>query len=248
VTTPEPHGIPATDAKGRATGTWANAGIGRIAAPLRDQVLNVVRQAILDFQLVPGQRLVERELIEQLDVSRTTVREVLASLTTEGLVTMVPQKGAIVSVLSPEEAADIYEMRVALEALAVQRFIERASPEQFDQLADSLGYVEAAARKPAHPLDELRAKDRFYEVLLAGAGSVPLTQMLSMLQGRVRALRAMSLSAPGRPVQAAEEIRQVVEAILARDTRRATAACKKHVRNAAKVGLARRASITDLSG
>ena len=71
--------------------------MGRIAAPLREQVIAALRQAILDFQLKPGQRLVERELIEQLGVSRTTIREALRELTAEGLITVIPQKGAIVS-------------------------------------------------------------------------------------------------------------------------------------------------------
>lgn len=226
-----------------STPTWASGAIGRVAAPLREQVLNVVRQAILDFQLQPGQRLVERELIEQLDVSRTTVREVLARLAAEGLVTIVPQKGAIVSVLSHEEAADIYEMRVALEVLAVRRFIERASDEDVAQLKSCLIQVEKAARPTANPLDELRAKDLFYEILLSGASSPPLTQMLSSLQGRVRVLRATSLSTPGRPSEAAAEIKVVVEAIEARDIKRASDACKKHVRNAAKSGLARLAEM-----
>lgn len=237
--------VPTSNAK--STPGWASGAIGRVAAPLRDQVLNVVRQAILDFELPPGQRLVERELIEQLDVSRTTVREVLARLAAEGLVTIVPQKGAIVSVVSREEAADIYEMRVALEALAVRRFIERATPAEVEQVRECVGQVEAAARNPSAPLDELRAKDRFYEILLAGARSQPLTQILSTLQGRVRVLRATSLSVPGRPTEAAEEIKAIVDAIVAKDTRRAAEACKKHIRNAAKIGLARLAEMDERS-
>lgn len=217
------------------TPSWAKGGPGRVAAPLRDQVLNLVRGAILNLDLKPGQRLVERELIEQLGVSRTTVREVLGQLTAEGLVTMIPQKGAVVSVLSVDEARDIYEMRAALEAIAVRRFVERSTAEHRQHLKRALSDVEAAADLTAS--DELAAKDRFYEVLLAGAGSPPLTQILSSLQGRVRVLRATSLSVPGRSQQAAAEIRVVVEAILAGDADRAAEACQKHVRNAAMTGL-----------
>src|ERR1700755_1254358 len=64
---------------------WLPSPPRRLAAPLRDQVLDVVRQAILDFQMRPGQRLIERELIEQLGVSRATVREVVARLASERL-------------------------------------------------------------------------------------------------------------------------------------------------------------------
>ena len=85
--------------------------VGRVAAPLRDQVLELVRGAILDFRYKPGQRLIERELIEQIGVSRTTIREVLRELDAEGLVTTIPQKGAIVVVPTAEEAADLYDVR-----------------------------------------------------------------------------------------------------------------------------------------
>ena len=63
--------------------------VGRVAAPLREQVVDVLRQAILDFRLKPGQRLIERELVEQTGVSRTTIREVLRQLAAEGLTVYV---------------------------------------------------------------------------------------------------------------------------------------------------------------
>lgn len=220
------------------TPSWAKDRPGRVAAPLRDQVLGLVRGAILNLDLKPGQRLVERELIAQLGVSRTTIREVIGQLAAEGLVTMIPQKGAVVSVLSVEEARDIYEMRAVLEAIAVRHFVERATAEHLDQLKAALCEVEAAADLTA--AKELAAKDKFYGVLLAGAASSPLTQILSSLQGRVRVLRATSLSAPGRPRESAAEIRAVVEAILDGDAARAAEACQTHVRNAARIGLEQR--------
>ncbi|HEX3786362.1 MAG TPA: GntR family transcriptional regulator [Pseudonocardiaceae bacterium] len=217
--------------------TWVTAPLGRVAAPLRDQVLNVVRQAILDFKLRPGQRLIERELVEQLGVSRATVREVLALLVSEGLVTVIPQKGAIVSVLSATEAADIYEMRQSLEALVVRRFIERATPENVRDLRASLVALEQVSATDTDRLAELRAKDAFYNVLFVGANSQPLAQILTTLQGRVQVLRATSLSVPGRAAQAAQELRRVVELIEAGDAEGAANACAEHVRNAAKAGL-----------
>lgn len=220
-------------------GTWPPAPIGRVAAPLRDQVLDVVRQGILDFRLRPGQRLIERELMEQLGVSRATVREVIARLASEGLVTNIPQRGAIVTVLSEEEAADIYEMRVALEGLAAHRFIERATPQKVAELRAALeGYV-AAAPAQGDNLDRLRAKDAFYKVLFEGAASEPLTQMLTMLQSRVRLLRWTSLSVPGRAEETVAEMRAIVDAIEAKDPEAAAEACARHVRKAAATALAR---------
>lgn len=222
-----------------ADGTWLPAPIGRVAAPLRDQVLDVVRQGILDFRLRPGQRLIERELTKQLGVSRATVREVIARLASEGLVTIIPQRGAIVTVLSEEEAADIYEMRVALEGLAAHRFIERASSRQIAELRAAFEGYAAAAPAEGENLDRLRAKDAFYKVLFEGAASETLTQMLTMLQSRVHLLRWTSLSVPGRAEETVEELRAIVEAIGARDADAAAKACARHVRQAARIALAR---------
>lgn len=227
----------------RSGSTWVGEGVGRVAAPLRESVLDIVRQAILNFELRPGERLIERELIEQLGVSRTTVREVLARLAAEGLVTIIPQKGAIVSVLTVEEAADIYEMRGLLEGFAVRRFVERATPEQMKELRATLAELEAAAEKESDDGSGLSAKDKFYRVLLRGASSPRLTEILTSLQGQVRVLRAISLSVSGRPKEAAAEIRAVVEAIEAGDAEAGARACVAHVDNAQRVGLSRLAEL-----
>lgn len=224
--------------------SWVGEGVGRVAAPLRERVLEIVRQAILDFKLRPGERLIERELIAQLGVSRTTIREVLTRLAAEGLVTMIPQRGAIVSVPTLEEAEDIYEMRALLEGLAVRRFVERASPELIGELRASLADLERDAAG-AKANAGLGAKDGFYQVLLRGASSRRLTDILTSLQGQVRLLRAISLSVSGRPGQAAAEIRAVVEAIEAGDADAGAEACAQHVRNAQKTGLARLAELLD---
>lgn len=222
-----------------AEAAWPASPIGRVAAPLRDQVLDVVRQGIFDFRLRPGQRLIERELMEQLGVSRATVREVVARLASEGLVTNIPQRGAIVSVLTRDEASDIYEMRVGLEALAVDRFIQRATPKQMADLRLAYEDLVDLAESNADHMEELRAKDAFYKVLFTGADSAPLTQVLTTLQGRVRLLRWTSMSAPGRSKEIVAEIRAIVEAIESRDKRKAKAATVAHIRNASATALSR---------
>ena len=229
-------------------GTWARAPIGRVAAPLRDQILNVVRQGILDFQLRPGQRLIERELMEQLGVSRATVREVVARLASEGLVTIIPQRGAIVTVLTMEEAADIYEMRATLEALAAQRFVERATPQHIADIRAAFGAFAAVPTVDSDNLDRLRVKDAFYAVLFDGAASPPLTRMLTILQSRVRLLCWTSLSMPGRAEQTIREMGAIVQAIEAKDADAAAAACATHVRNAAATALARMAEASEPLG
>src|SRR6185369_7343119 len=115
----------------RATLTRANAlRVERTPALIRSQVLENLRQAILDRRLAPGQRLIERELVELTGVSRTSVREALRELAAEGLVTAIPNRGTIVTSVSAEEARQLYEVRSALEALAGRLFVANASPAQ----------------------------------------------------------------------------------------------------------------------
>jgi GntR family transcriptional regulator, trigonelline degradation regulator len=211
--------------------------VGRVAAPLREQVREVLRRAIVEQHLPPGHRLIERELIEQTGVSRTTVREVLRELAAEGLVTTVPQKGAVVAVPSAEEAAELYEVRGALEGLAARRFVAHATAEQVEELAAALAELEHITAEGGDIRAMLRAKDRFYDVLLRGAGNHAVHAILAGLKARVGLLRTSSLSQPGRPERSVAEIRAIVDAVRARDADAAADACAEHVERAAEAGL-----------
>jgi DNA-binding GntR family transcriptional regulator len=220
-----------------SSSVWGPEPLPRVAAPLREQVTDRVRSAILDLRLRPGERLIERELTESLGVSRATVREVIRQLAAEGLVTVVPQRGAEVTSLSPSDAADIYEMRASLEALAVRRFVQRAGDDQVRALRSAVDEI-ARSAATGEVGDHLGAKDRFYDVLMEGSASGPLQQTLAGLQARVRLLRATSLSAPGRPAEAAAELRAVVDAVEARDADAAAEASIRHIRAAAATATA----------
>ena len=218
--------------------SWAMEPLGRVAAPLREQVTASLRQAILDFSLKPGQRLVERELIERLGVSRTTIREAIRELSAEGIVTVVPQKGAIVTAPSLEDAIDLYEIRASLESLVVQRFVERASEEQVARLIATVDDLAAVSTPDTSILEVLQAKDRFYAVLIEGARSAAMQQLLESIQARVQVLRATSLSEPGRPLEVVDELRGIVNAIAARDAELASRRCASHIRQASGTALA----------
>jgi 4-carboxymuconolactone decarboxylase len=155
----------------------------RVAAPLREQVLDVLRKEIVEMRLRPGQRLVERELIERIGVSRTTIREALRELAAEGLVTTIPQKGAIVAVPSWREAEEVYEVRALLEGAAAREFAERATDAHVAALRGALVAVEESE----HDATELlNAKDAFYRVLFDGSGNRTIRQIIESLQARSR--------------------------------------------------------------
>jgi DNA-binding GntR family transcriptional regulator len=207
--------------------------VERVAAPLREQVADLLRREIVAMRLQPGQRLVERELIERIGVSRTTVREALRELAAEGLVTTIPQKGAIVAVPSPKEAAEVYEVRALLEGLAASEFAANATDAQVAALRGAFAAVERTGEADdARGL--LQAKNRFYTVFFDGADNATIRTILAGLQARVAVLRATSLTAPGRPQQSVREIRSIVEAIERRDGDAAAEAAAFHVRQAAQ--------------
>jgi DNA-binding GntR family transcriptional regulator len=205
--------------------------------PIREQTVQVLRDAILRFELKPGERLVERDFIDRLGISRTTFREALRQLSTEGLVTSVAQKGARVASPSYTEAEDLYEIRAALEAILVRRFVERASDDEVHKLSEALERFEVVVAATTDTIALLEANAGYYRVLFEGAQSAVLEQVLTGVRSRAQAFRSRSLSIPGRAAKAASELRGVLEAIQQRDAATASARCAEHVLVAGRIAL-----------
>ena len=204
--------------------------VERAPAPIRSRVLDNLRQAILDRKLAPGQRLIERELVELTGVSRTSIREALRELAAEGLVTTIPNKGTIVAQVSLEEARQLYQVRSVLEGLAGRLFVENATDAQRRALATSFRAVERAASKDSAIW--LAAKDKFYDILFEGGGNEALRAISSQLHARINLLRSLSLTRPGRALEAVAELADIVAAVAANDAEAAAKACSRHVDNA----------------
>ena len=208
----------------------------RAPAPLRHQVLDYVRQAIISGRLAPGVRLVERDLIEMMGVSRTVIREALRQLEAEGLVATVPNKGPVVRELTAAEAKDLYAIRGALLGLAARFFVQNADDSDVGNLRAALDET-AACYDGGDPAQILGAKTRFYDVLAAGARSESLSAMLSTLHARIWRWRALGLSHPSRsPTRSRESIeglRAMFDAIAARDAANAERCAREETDRAA---------------
>jgi len=209
--------------------------VKRVAAPVREQVLEQLRDAIVHQRLEPGQRLVERELTEQTGVSRTTIREVLRELAAEGLVMTIPNKGTVVASVTLARAAELYEVRAVLESMAVRQFAANATDEDRAALRRALEGIEAKVEGPSS--EALAAKKDFYDALFAGAGNQTIAEIVEGLQTRVSFLRATSMAQPGRPAETVEEVRAIVDALDDGDAERAAEASAFHVRQAARTVL-----------
>jgi GntR family transcriptional regulator, trigonelline degradation regulator len=212
------------------------AAIRKTAAPLRRQVLHELRQSIISGRLHPGERLVERELISMMGVSRTVIREALRQLESEGLVAIVPNKGPVVRNLTLEEAQDLYAIRSVLEGLAARRFAEYAEDSLIDRLDRALQQV-AEAYQTDDPEKILESKNGFYDVLFTGAKSQTLSSMIALLHGRIRRWRGIGLSHPQRSRYRQQEslsnLRAMVEAVRARDAALAERTIREEVSKAA---------------
>ena len=203
--------------------------VDRSAKTLRELALEKLRDAILDFRLKPGERLVERSLCDRLGVSRTVVREVLRHLETEGLVESIPHQGPAVAKPDPDKAAQIYEIRALLEAEAARACAERATPADIKRLGLAIDRIEAAFAE-SNPPEVLRMTTEFYEILFACAGKSVAWAVVQSLNARINHLRAMTISAPGRSKAAIGEMHRILDAIKRRDADLAYRTSLEHVR------------------
>ncbi len=210
--------------------------VERQSASLRVQVEDRLRQAIAEGRFKPGDRLIERELCALIGVGRTSIREALRQLEAEGLVTSYAHRGPVVTVISYEEAKQLYSVRALLESFAGQSFAEQGSHDQIAALDDAVKEFEAAAGGGAGRR-LTAAKDAFYDCLMSGCGNVFARQMLTTLHNRINLLRMTSMNQPGRLRHSVSEIKDIAAAIRDRDGARAAAACKLHIERAATVAL-----------
>ena len=200
---------------------------------VRERTVDDLRNAIFRFELHPGQRLVEREFVELLGISRATFREAIRDLASEGLVTVIPQKGAHVTTPTIEEAEELYEIRAVLESLVVSRFVELASDDEIEQLVVALANIVVVVEKTTDTSRILEVKEVFYRTLIDGSRSQILEKLLTSIKARVRPLRAISLSVPGRARKTVGELESVTSAIKLRDSDLAATLYSLHVRTAA---------------
>lgn len=219
----------------------------RIAAPLRQQIVTLISEAIAAGEFKPGERLVERDLCDRYEVSRTVVREALRHLEAQGLIDMVPNRGPVVATVSAEEAVSLYEVRASLEALAARSFAQRATAEDRDRIQAAMETAEEQLFS-ADMAVRLSAKDQFYDALFDGAHNATIGQLLRTLHARIRMLRSLSLGSPGRSEETLAELRATVAAMLDGDGESAAQLAKQHVDNACAVVLRQLSEVPDDDG
>lgn len=214
--------------------TRRSSRVVKSAAPLREQAVAILREAVTNGEFEAGERLIESRLCDYLDVSRTVVREALRQLESEQLVSIVPNIGPIVRELSAEEAMQLYDVRGALESLASSLAAQNSTPKDIARLRK----VVAGLQDAADDVDKvIELKSDFYEILVEMAGNQVIDLMLANIYARSRQLRRFTLSRPGRLPETLKEIVEIINAIEAGDAERAAVMTTVHVQEAKKVAM-----------
>lgn len=209
----------------------------RVDVSLKKQVIGGMRNAIVDGSFAPGQKLVERELCQLFDVSRSLMREVLQQLEAESLITIVPFRGPMVTEILPDEAKSIYAVRQALEALAGAGCALNASDSDIAALETNLALIAQCQEQGTDQKVVVQAKNAFYNVLLNACGNPIVKEILTGLNNRINALRRLSMGQPGRLADTVRELQAIIDAIRNRDADLASRLCAEHVGKAAAIAL-----------
>lgn len=204
--------------------------IERNPAPLRSQIVDKLRTAVIEGVYQPGERLVERALCEMLQISRPSLREAIRQLETEGLIENVPNRGPVVRVLTPQEVKALCDLSVRVEGLCARYFAEQGLDAEIDAFeAALLAFERSFDTRDAHAIR--RAKHAYYEAFLAGTHSEVLQTTLRRLNARLSQCWASSLQQPDRVPEALGELRVIVQAIRRRDPDAACAASELYAQH-----------------
>lgn len=201
--------------------------------PLRDVVFNTLRKAILTGELKPGERLMEIHLANQLGVSRTPIREAIRKLELEGLVIMIPRRGAEVAQITEKNLKDVLEVRRALDALCAELACDRITEEEKRQLKKACNEFEkATATGDATTIAE--ADVALHDIIVAATGNQRLIQLVNNLSEQMYRYRFEYIKDEDKHNHLVEEHRMIYDSIVRHDKEAAAKAAKLHIDNQEK--------------
>lgn len=201
--------------------------------PLRDVVFNTLRKAILTGELKPGERLMEIHLANRLGVSRTPIREAIRKLELEGLVIMIPRRGAEVAQITEKSLKDVLEVRRALDALCVELACERITEEGKVKLREACSEFEKAT-KTGDVTAIAKADVALHDIIVEATGNARLIQLINNLSEQMYRYRFEYIKDESRHEKLVEEHRMIYESIIEKDKEKAAKAAKLHIDNQEK--------------
>lgn len=183
---------------------------------LRERILETIREAILSGQLKAGEKVAEPELAERFGISRTPIREAFRQLESEGYLTVIPRKGAVVTDLSEREVEEFYSIKSILEGYAARVAAEKMSTKDYERLEA----INMRLKKLAEEGDVktfFRVHDEFHELFIRAAGNDKLFDLIGQMLRKFNRLRMASLALPGRMEISVQEHMKILDAFRRHD-------------------------------
>jgi len=198
--------------------------------PLRDVVFNTLRQAILTGDLKPGERLMEIHLANRLGVSRTPIREAIRKLELEGLVIMIPRRGAEVAQITEKSLKDVLEVRRALDALCAELACDRISEEELENLKKACeDFEKATATKDAKVI--AKADVALHDIIVKATNNQRLVTLVNNLSEQMYRYRFEYIKDETQHSRLVEEHRTIYESIVNKNKEAASEAARVHIDN-----------------
>ena len=199
---------------------------------LTDEVYNILADRIVNRKLKPGARLIEDELAEDLGISRTPIREALNRLAQDGLVELIPRKGAQVSRLKAKDVEEVYELRKLLEGFATEKSVISIKEKELNQIKELIGKGESSSERKLEYF--LKADLKLHNLIINHCGNSRLIKMLRSLHNFVNSFRILDTQYNHRIMQAHKEHKEIVKAFSKKDAGLAKRLVEQHIENAKK--------------
>lgn len=210
--------------------------------PSQPSLYEALRQKILDFEIYPGTRITETALAEQYGVSRTPVRAALQRLEVEGLITIMPKQGCFVRSVDIEQISQYYDVRIYLEAAAIELACDNMSREELEVLAEL--WNPANVKKNVN-MEEIKTLEEAFHVSIAvGSGNPVLVDYLRDINSHIRMLRRLGFPDRKAVLETFEEHYELIQLILKKDVKRAKKMMTEHIRKSQAI--ARSVTLTQL--
>ncbi|MDF1535426.1 MAG: GntR family transcriptional regulator [bacterium] len=194
---------------------------------LREQIVASLRDSIVKGELRSGQKLTEPELADKLGISRTPIREAFRQLESEGFLTVIPRRGAVVSSITRKEVQDFYEIKSLLEGYAARIAADRITKKDIDKLKKLNEQLEALV--PGNDVEAFfRKNNEFHNTFIALCGNEKLLEIRGTLVQRFLRFRLQALSVPGRFMDSVRQHRVIIRALAKKDGRLAEAVVLEH--------------------
>ncbi len=204
---------------------------------LRDQTYDIIKNMIILREIEPGKKINEEHIAKEIQVSRTPIREALCRLENEGIVTIIPRRGAFVSDLTENNVREILLIREVLEGLVVRLAVENMDAKTLQKLSKAIAKVSSIPEEDRDLINYTRSEVDFHSILLSASNNQMLKNMMEMVNAHLQIIRLRTVVIPERAQKTVKEHQQILKAIEKGDADSAEDLMRKHVRSVREVAL-----------